>query len=273
MPDLDTYRNWGIELERRLRLRSHPLAIRLLEDETEIPDDAVRPSADEGRRLSLCQAFARSRREGETVAMFGEDMWCFEPVVGYGLEEPPADFLDGDNRYPRDVATRKAGRRYAAEFPKLDPDRYVGLVSAPMGSTPFLPHVVTTYLDSEQLSLLLLGREYRGGENLTCPLSAHAACVYGVVPAIQEGRCQVAVPCRGDRYAAMASSEEMIATVPTQELGPIDGRSLADVMDGLKEIEETGSTLPGGRRLQSEYELPESYERIASGMEYFKEAD
>jgi hypothetical protein len=71
----------------------------------------------------------------------------------------------------------------------------------------------------------------------------------------------------------MASSEEMIATVPTQELGPVDGRSLADVMDGLKEVEETGSTLPGGRRLQSEYELPESYERIASGMEYFQDAD
>lgn len=269
MPDLDTYQNWGTELERRLRLGSHPLAIRLLEDETEIPDGADRPRADEGHRLSLCQAFERSRRDGATVAMLGEDMWCFEPVVGYGLEEPPRDFLDGDNRYPHDVATRKAGRRYAEEFPKLDTDQYVGVLSAPLHSTPVEPHVVTVYLDSEQLSLLLLGREYRGGDNLECSLSAHAACVYGVVPAIREGRCQVAVPCRGDRYAAMADPDEMIATVPTQELGPIDGRCLADVMDGLKEVEETGSKLPNSRRKQVEYPLSESYERIASQMEYF----
>jgi uncharacterized protein (DUF169 family) len=269
MPDLETYRDWGTELERRLRLRSHPLAIRLLEDESDVPTDAARPRSEEGTRLSLCQAFERSRRDGDTVAMLGEDMWCFEPVVGYGLEEPPAAFLDGDNRYPDDVATRKAGRRYAEEFPKLDTDRYVGVLSAPLDSTPVEPHVVTLYLDSEQLSLLLLGREYRGGDNLACSLSAHAACVYGVVPAIQEGRCQVAVPCRGDRYAAMADPDEMIATVPTQELGPTQGRCLADVMDGLKEVEETGSHLPSSRRVQVEYPLSESYERIASEMEYF----
>jgi len=269
MPDLRTYHDWGTELERRLRLRSHPLAIRLIEDESEIPDDAVRPRSDEGHRLSLCQAFERSRRDGTAVAMLGEDMWCFEPVVGYGLEEPPQAFLEGANRYPHDVATQKAGRRYAEEFPTIDVGRYVGILSAPLGSTPVEPHVVTMYLDSEQLSLLLLGREYRGGDNLDCSLSAHAACVYGVVPAVKEGRCQVAVPCRGDRYAAMADPDEMIATVPTQALGPVDGRCLADVIDGLGEVEKTGSKLPSSRRKQVEYPLSGSYERIANEMEYF----
>jgi hypothetical protein len=67
----------------------------------------------------------------------------------------------------------------------------------------------------------------------------------------------------------MADPDEMIATVPTQELGPVDGRCLADVMDGLAEVEETGSKLPSSRRKQVEYPLSESYERIANGMEYF----
>ncbi|MFB6114331.1 MAG: DUF169 domain-containing protein [Halodesulfurarchaeum sp.] len=270
MTDTETYRSWGNELEQRLRLRSHPLAIRLLEDESEVPDEAIRPSVDEDHRLSLCQAFERSRREGETIAMLGGDMWCFEPVVGYGLEEPPGSFLDGDNRYPKDVATREAGRRFAEEFPKLDAGKFVGILSAPLGSTPFRPHVVTTYLDSEQLSLLMMGREYRLGGNLTCSLSAHAACVYGIVPALQEKRCQVAVPCRGDRYSAMANPDEMIATVPTQELGDIDGLTISDVIEGLREVEKTGTKLPSGRKTQAAYPLPESYERIASEMEYFE---
>lgn len=272
MSDLPTYHDWGVELERRLRLRSHPLAIRLLEDESEIPTEAIRPSADEGNRLSLCQAFQRSRREGETLAMLESDMWCFEPVVGYGLEEPPNAFLDGDNRYPRDVATRDAGRRFAQEFPKLEPGKYVGIVSAPLKTTPVRPHVVTIYLDSEQLSLLLRAREYLEGDNLTCSLSAHAACVYGIVPSILEGRCQVAVPCRGDRYAAAADPDEMIATIPTADLGSIRGRTLSEVIEGLREAEKSGAKLPSGRHVRPEYPLPESYVDIANGMNYFQDA-
>jgi len=273
MHDLETYRDWGTELERRLRLRSYPLAIHLLEDESEIPEEALRPSRDEGDRLSLCQAFERSRRDGSTVAMLGEDNWCFEPVVGYGLEEPPEAFLDGDNRYPQDVETREAGRRFAEEFPKLETGRYIGILSAPLPTASFRPHVVTLYLDSEQLGMLLYGREYRDGGNLPCSLSAHAACVYGIVPAIDERRCQVAVPCRGDRYSAAADPDEMIATIPTTELGAIEGRSLAEVMEGLEEVEKTGSTLPSSRNLQAEYPLSESYEHIASEMEYFGDSD
>ena len=271
MADLSTYHEWGRELDDRLRLRSFPLAIGLLEDESDVPDDAIRPSQDEDNRLSLCQAFQRSRRAGETMAMLGEDMWCFEPVMGYGLEEPPEDFLDGDNRYPMDVATREAGRRFAEEFPRLDTGQYVGLVSAPLGSTPFKPDVVTVYVDSEQLSLFLFGREYRDGGNLQTELSAHAACVYGIVPSLKEGRCQVAIPCRGDRYAAMADPDEMIASVPTGERLPVEGRDLADVIEGLEEVEKTGTKIPVGRHLAAEYPLPDEYVRLANEMEYFQD--
>jgi hypothetical protein len=47
------------------------------------------------------------------MAMLKEDHWCFEPVVGYGLGEPPEYFLEGHNRYPRDVETLAAGKTYA----------------------------------------------------------------------------------------------------------------------------------------------------------------
>ena len=81
-----------------------------------------------------------------------------------------------------------------------------------------------------------MGREYKEGYNLKCALSGHAACVYAVIPAIQTGECQVAVPCRGDHDRAMAGDDEMIFTVPK-------GR-LEDLMLGLRHIESTGSKLP-----------------------------
>lgn len=194
--------------------------------------------------------------------MLKEDMWCFEPVVGYGLESPPETFLEGYNRYPHDVKTLEAGKHYAEEFPTLKLGKYKGVVSTALRNTSFEPDVIMIYADSAQLSLLLLGREYPHGHNLSCRLSAHAACVYGVVPVIKEHKCQVAIPCRGDRYHAMASDAEIIFTLPKGKL--------TELMEGLRHLESTGSKFPKGRTLRPEYPLPESYENIAKDMEYFK---
>ena len=260
MTPSNVFREYTDELESRLRLKTFPLALKLLEREADVPSDAVRPLKDFGYHLSLCQSFQLSRREGLTVAMQKEDMWCFEPVVGYGLAEPPDYFLEGHNRYPSDVATLEAGRNFANEFPRFDVGTYVGVVSAPLENAAFRPDLVMIYADSAQLSLLLLAREYRDGCSLKCALSAHAACVFAVVPAIQSGQCQVAVPCRGDRYRAMAADDEMIFSVPWQRL--------EDLMIGLRHVNATGSRLPSGYSFRPEYPLPESYEKIAQMMGY-----
>lgn len=260
MADFAVYRKYGEELERRLRLKTFPLALKFLEKEADIPDGAQRPVRDFGYHLLLCQSFQLSRREGITVAMLAQDMWCFEPVVGYGLKEPPKYFLEGHNRYPKDVATLEAGSHYADELPRLEAGKYAGVVSAPLKTANFEPELVIIYCDSAQLSLLLLGREWKDGYNLKCALSSHAACVYAVVPAILSGECQVAVPCRGDHYGAMAGDDEMIFAVPKKKL--------EDLMAGLRYLERTGSKLPRGYRLSPEVPLSESYEKIAKMMEY-----
>ena len=262
MEDFKVYQEYGEELERRLRLKTFPLALKLLQKKEDIPEGAKRPLKDFGHHFSLCQTFQMSRRGGNIMAMLKEDHWCFEPVVGYGLGEPPDYFMEGYNRYPKDVATREAGRHYAEEFPRLEAGKYIGIASAPLKVTNFEPDVVMIYCDSAQLGLLLLGREYQEGHNLKCFISGHAACVYGVVPAMQTEECQVAVPCRGDHYRAMAGDEEMIFTVPR---GKVE-----DLMVGLRRIETTGSKLPQGYSFLPEYPLTESYEKIAKMMGYIQ---
>ena len=235
--NLSAFREYGEELEKRLRLQTFPLAIKLLEKEEDIPEQATRPKRDLGEHLALCQGFAMSRRERTTVAMLKEDMECFEPVVGYGIEEPPQYFLEGNNRYPLDVLSLEAGSNYAHEFPRLQYGKYIGVVSAPLANTVFEPDVIAIYCNSEQLSLLLLGRECKDGFNLKCSLSSHAACVYAVVPTIQSGNYQVAVPCRGDRYFyGIAGADEMIFAAPKDRL--------EELMTGLRYVHESGSRLP-----------------------------
>lgn len=262
MTDLTVWHEYGEELERRLRLKTFPLALRMLETEGDIPEGAQRPLRDLGYHLSLCQGFQLSRREGITIAMLAEDNWCFEPVVGYGLGEPPEYFLEGHNRYPRDVASLEAGAHYADEFPRLDLGKYVGIASTPLRATEFEPDLVMVYCDAAQLSLLLLGREWKDGYNLKVALSSHAACVYGVVPSILTGACQVAIPCRGDHYSAMAGDDELIFTVPRKKM--------ENLMNGLRHVEKDDSRLPRGYRFLPEYPQSESYEKIAQMMGYLK---
>jgi len=258
MSKLVILNEYGQELERRLRLKTFPLALKLLEKETDIPQGAQRPLKDFGYRLMLCQGLQISRREGIAVAMLTQDMWCHEPVIGYGFKEPPDYFIEGNTRYPRDVSSAEAGKNYALEFPRLELGRYVGVVSAPLRSANFEPDVVMIYCDGGQLSLLLLGREWKDGCNLKCALSSHAACVNAVVPAIVSGQCQVGLPCRGDHYSAMAGDEELIFTVPKGKL--------EDLIAGLRYVEETDSRLPHGYNFHPERPQPEDYETIAQIM-------
>jgi len=251
---LSVFHEYGKELEQRIRLQTFPVAVKLLEKEEDIPKEAKRPMKDFGYHLLLCQGFAMSRREGTLLAMLKEDMWCFEPVIGYGIAEPPEYFLQGNNRFPQDVMTLEAGANYAHELPRLESGKYIGVMSAPLTTANFEPDVVMLYCNSAQLSLLLLGRECKDGFNLKCSLSSHAACVYAVVPAIQSGQCQVAVPCRGDRYMALAGDDEIIFTVPKERL--------EDLIMGLRYVYETGSRLPRAYAMQPDTELPPSYAKI-----------
>ena len=43
MADFDIYREYGEELEKRIRLKTFPLAVKLLKEEGDIPDGYVKP--------------------------------------------------------------------------------------------------------------------------------------------------------------------------------------------------------------------------------------
>lgn len=167
---------------------------------------------------------------------------------------------DLENLYQEQAADKMKISR--PTFGRIIESAHIGIASPPLKATNFEPDIVMIYCDSAQLGLLLLGREYKEGYNLKCSISGHAACVYGVVPALQSGECQVAVPCRGDHYRAMAGDEEMIFTGPKEKL--------EDLMLGLRRIETTGSKLPAGYSFRPEYPLLESYKKIGKMMGYIK---
>jgi len=253
---LSEFNEYGKRIVKQIWPSSHPLAVKMLTDRDQVPEEAKRPTVDYGKCMSTCQAFALSRKYGECVAQLFEDMWCPEPVIGFGLTEPPQYFLDGNNRYPGGVVSLEAGENWAKEFPRLETGKYVGVVSAPLTTATFEPDIAVIYCNSAQLTRLLLGIAYHDGRDIATVLGGHAACVYAVVPALLAGRCQVAVPCRGDRGRAGAQDDEMIFSMPKDRIG--------DLAYGLEQ-KGTG-TLPQGFSLVPEYGLSPSYAEMARQM-------
>jgi uncharacterized protein (DUF169 family) len=51
---LEEVHEYGMELELWLRMRVHPIAVRMLKDEAEVPEEAIIPTRDWGHKYSLC---------------------------------------------------------------------------------------------------------------------------------------------------------------------------------------------------------------------------
>jgi len=256
--ELEELHNMGTEFERWLRVRVHPIAVKLLESKDDIPEGAIIPTRDLRKRITLCQAFSKSQRTGETIAMFKEDHWCFEPLIGLGLAERIPAFLEGYHRYPDSVKDMRAASEWCKNMPYLEFGRYEGVVTGPISTCKFMPDVIVIHVNGMMTSQLLIVKNWIDGGDIHCQLSGHAGCVYSIVPAIKQKSCNVAIPCRGDRQVAMAQDDEIFFSfVPEM---------LPDFVAGINWLEKQNWGIPMNLMLKEEVELRPKYIEMAKKL-------
>ena len=222
-------RAFGRELERLLLLKSSPVAVELLENEKDIPKRAIRPGKDRGAHIALCQAFAMSRRERVTVAMTKEDHWCWAPLIGFGLTDPPDFYLEGKTAFPRMVSDLEAARELARTEPRLETGKYAAILSAPLKSAAFRPDAVLIYGNSAQIRTILLAVKYEEGCRVESTFDPLDSCVHSLVPVIKDGRYRITMPDPGEYQRALATEDEIIFSLA--------GSRLPALVSGLRHIE------------------------------------
>jgi uncharacterized protein (DUF169 family) len=255
MRSLDVIHEYAGSLEKLLRLKTLPLALKLIEKEEEIPEGAKRPRRDYGYRFLTCQGFSESRRAEASIAQKKDDMWCFEAAMGYGFIEPIEYFLEGNTFFPQAVVTSEAAKIWAQAFPRLEYGKYTAIVSAPLAKANFEPDLLMIYCDSLQLTQLLKARTWIDGHDITCRMSGHGACVHAVVPVIQGRECQVTFPCFGDRRRAFAQDDEIIFSAPIEKAEAL--------IAGLTALKKHGQGLPLVPHVPREPDMLPSYMKIA----------
>lgn len=251
--EMNTY---GSDLLNMLVLRTYPIAIKMLKDESEIPEGAVRPRKDTGEHYAACQAFGIVRRRGTALAMFIEDHWCFEPIIAYGMVEPPKDFMEGSGS-AFFVENKEGARQRSNEIAILPYGEYAGMVLAPLHKANFAPDLTMIYYNASQLRHMLFALMFKNGYRVTSTLDPIWSCVHSVVPSLLSGDCEVTVPDAGDFERAATGDDEMIFTVPA-------GR-MKELMDGVYHYENLNMGYRSfGHELKGDFQQPPFY------RQYFK---
>jgi uncharacterized protein (DUF169 family) len=202
VPTINDYNRYGEELEHALKLKTYPIAVKMLEKESDIPEGAIRPRKDKGYHIAQCQAFSMTRRQGMTIAMLKEDHWCWAPLLAYGLVKNPHDpFVDS-----------------VSSFPSFEYGKYIGVVTAPLKSAKFEPDMVMIYSDTAQLRDMLMVAKFQDKANIKSEFDPIDSCAYAIVPVITTGQYRITLPDPGEAARAFAGDDEIIFSVPKDKL-------------------------------------------------------
>jgi uncharacterized protein (DUF169 family) len=194
------FNKYGEMLEASLLLRTSPIAVKMLEKEAEIPKETFRPKRDGGYHLAQCQAFGMSRREGKTVAMLKEDHWCPTALMAYGMVKTPDSMT-----------------KLGESFMSFEVGKYIGVLTAPLKKSSFMPDVVLIYLNPAQLRGITMPLMYSGASEVSTHLFL-PSCAHCVVNPMKTGKYGVVLPDPGEYQRALTLEEEVIFAVPRERL-------------------------------------------------------
>jgi uncharacterized protein (DUF169 family) len=246
MTTIEEYNRYGEELEMKLGLQTHPIAVKMLEKEDDIPDGAMCPKKDRGYHYAQCQAFALSRRDRATVAMLKEDNWCPGAVLAYGLVPKPDD----------------PAARAANTYETFVYGKYIGILTAPLSSAVFRPDLVIIYCDTDQLRIILLSLKTEDRALVKSnffPIS----CACAVVPVILHNEYWINLPDPGEYSRALTAAGEMMFSLPENKL--------AGLVENLKPFDKNESGFQHERMtMMPDFPQPDLYKHVfeAWGMDH-----
>ncbi|MBN2232999.1 MAG: dephospho-CoA kinase [Deltaproteobacteria bacterium] len=246
-------------LERLLRLRSFPVAFRMLEKKAALDEIPFL------RRLSsprtLCQLINLARNFDWTVGAVAGDFLSPSCSSIIGLTDLPPAYADGTFRTIVWVADREQGKKFEAAIPRLPRGKYEAVALAPLVYNPFEPDIVLIYGNPAQVMMLVNALQFRNYEVMQFACVGESSCADAIVRGYESGRPAVAIPCYGERCYGHAQDDEMVIAVPAARL--------PEALEGLQALYRRGVRYPisfSGAATDLEHEFPPAYKSLDTMM-------
>jgi len=259
---MNTTRDWEApirRLEQLMRLRTFPIAMKLLEDRGELDQIPFLRRLD--HPTTMCQLFTLVRTCDWTV---GAD---FEDFVGsmcpsiIGLAELPETVLDGSFRSIVWSKTKSDGKKYENSIPRVPFGRYQAVAMAPLVYNPFDPDMVLVYGNPAQMMLLINSLQHERYEVMQFHCVGETSCSDAVARCWLDRKPSLAIPCYGERRYGHAADDELVMALPPD--------SVDTALKGMEVLYKKGIRYPisyAGAELDVTCAFPGSY----SGEERMK---
>lgn len=264
--DLKDYRESGRDLYNRLRLPAYAVAIKYIKSESEIPEQAMRPSA-MGMKWTICQAFSYARRWGWHVGITAKDNFCVpSSAIHRWVDITDEEFIESQVRqgWHKDRASEEARLNFVKAAFAMDKsgkaEGNIGLVCSPLHETIIEPDSILFFGDGSHITHIIHALCYEYKTPVTSIFEGFGeSCMKGGLVPFITGSAQVIIPGMGDRSFGGISDHEIGIGIP--------GQALKIVMDN---IFKTGGRQNMGQPVKML--LPMNLtESITPGFAYLKE--
>jgi uncharacterized protein (DUF169 family) len=204
------------KLEQYLRLKTFPVAFKLLETEEELDANKWVRVADE--KLTLCQLISRVRYFDWTVGAKVENFAT--PICSYmlGLLEKPQMVKDGTYRAIKWFKKIEDSQEYERQFPALPFGKYKAAILAPLVYNPFDPDIVLIYGNPAQMILIINALQYKDYERLQFFCVGESSCVDYIAQCYHTKKPSLTIPCYGERRYGHAQDDELVIAIPAEML-------------------------------------------------------
>jgi uncharacterized protein (DUF169 family) len=228
---MEEWKSQGLEIHKRIRPRTPPLAIKLVKDSEEIPDGALRPVKDFGGVMLMCQVWNMAREYGWTIGMTWEDVkgMCPAPVAfGWGELEDESDIAKAWIEFNL-YSNREVAKKVWDGVPKFRKGEYAGMVVCPIEQAEMTPDVIMVYCNPAAAMVLSVVGLWKRGKRIVSDTDGIMSCTDSIIKAMVEGEPTVAIPGYGEKKWSRTQDDEMIFAIPRERLG--------EIIEGFNEIQ------------------------------------
>jgi len=199
-------------MELLLRLKSFPIAFKMLENKTDLEHIPFLRRA--GHKMTLCQLITLVRNFDWTVGADLEDFLFPACPSMLGLCDVPEVNKDGTFRSIVWVKTKKDGQKYEAGIPRLPLNKYQAVAMAPLVYNPFEPDIVLIYANPAQMIILINALQFEDYEVMQFFCVGESSCSDAIARCYNTGKPSLTIPCYGERRYGHAQDEDLVMGIP-----------------------------------------------------------
>jgi uncharacterized protein (DUF169 family) len=240
-------------LVKHVRLGNFPVAVKMVKQGEPLPERVKRPAQDMQITVATCQTIAMARRYGWVLAIGDEDISCPLTAVAFGFRRPSEFYVKGQACAGMYTETEEAGRHSEERVEKFSFGEYQYILVAPLHRAVFDPDVIIVYANPAQILRLLTAALWKSGGRLTSSFGGRIDCAEEIIVPLRSKKCEVILPCYGDRIFAQTQDHEMAFSIPTSRVG--------EIIDGLEGTHKGGVRYPIPSFLRYTGEFPEQYRK------------